>query len=167
MLTVPAALIVGWLMGYLARWMQTRKVRGPRIIEKHEIVVPGISSANAVIAEEWRLALSAFTLWAERTGLSECAVANAGVTSPRGYRKLVGVLKDNGIMVATERSRTRYAPGFSGPLVRSWLRRRKLALRLPPSPPPEVHVPKFVREPMAVVADGSRWTQMVDVREDL
>ena len=162
MITILGALVLGFAWGYFAHWMQTRKVRGVRLV-RHEVIVPGIATANAVITEEWRLALSAFTLLAERTGLSECACVNAGICSARGYRQLVWVLRHNGIMVASERSRTRYAPGYCGALVRSWLRRGKLSLRLPTAPPPEVHVPKFAREPHAVVAVGSRWTQMLDV----
>jgi hypothetical protein len=165
-MTAVLALALGFLWGYLAHWAQTRKVKGVRLI-RHQVVVPGIASMQSVIAEEWRTQLQAWTLWAEQTGMSELAMVNAGVCSNRAYRRIVEVLKGNGILVRWERSRTHYAPGWCGAKVRSFLRRGKLALDLPPSPPPVVHVPELTRRAHADLADARRRTQMIDVTGEL
>ena len=157
---------IGFAWGYLARWQQTRKDRPIRMV-RHDQIVPGMPAIQSVIADEWRTGMQAFTLWTERTGLSELAVVKAGLVSNRGYRRYVGVLRDAGILVAFERSRTHYAPGWCGAKVRSFLRRGKISLSFPPTPPPVVHMPERLYPAHADLADARRRSHSVDITEHL
>lgn len=145
---------VGFLWGYFAHAWQTRRVRPIRLL-RHGMIAPGMPAIQAVIANEWQAGLQAWTLWAEYTGLSEQAMVQGGVCSSRGYRRYAGVLKSAGILVAYERSRTHYAPGWCGAKVRSFLRREKLSLPFPPQPPPVIYPFRPLR-PTADSAVGRR-----------
>ena len=140
MLELTAAFGVGFAWGYFARWAASRKSRPIRMV-KMATLSPGMPALDAVMSEEWKVRMQAFTLYAEWSGLSELGMVKAGVCSSRGYRRYVGVLKDAGILVAYERSRTHYAPGWCPAKVRSFLRRGKLSLPYPYQPPPPIWPP--------------------------
>lgn len=143
MIELAAALGVGFAWGYFARWEATRRGR-PMRLTKLGTLSPSKPAIDDIIAIEWRTRMQAFTLYAEWSGLSERAMVQAGVCSERGYRRYAGVLKDSGILVAYERSRTHYAPGWCGAKVRSFIRRGKLSLPYPYQPPPPLHPPDHV-----------------------
>ena len=140
MIELFAAFGIGFGWGYFAHLFSTRRNRPLRMV-KMAVISPGMPALDAILTEEWKTRMQAFTLYAEWSGLSERGMVKAGVCSERGYRRYVGVLKDAGILVAYERSRTHYAPNWCPAKVRSFIRRGKLSLPYPYQPPPAIYPP--------------------------
>ena len=143
----------GYALGYATRFITAPRKERPLRLVRYDCISPS-AIASATLDQMWATNMQAFTLQGDLVGgISERMMVGAGVCTNRAYRRYAGILREAGIWTAAERAKTRYAPGWCGAKVRSYIRRHKLALPYPNVPPPLLGKPACA---LAVRADAGR-----------
>jgi hypothetical protein len=139
--TTIGAAALGFLAGFLAGRSRVPKAepRPMRLVRVHETIAPGGPVAQSWSESEmWRLSLTSFMYHGNVCGFSYRAMGpeGAGVVRRAAWQTFSTVLREAGVLVASERSTTSWAGGWTYPKARAALKHGLITPPCPAGKPP-------------------------------